>query len=111
MRPLIPGLALVLVAATTAQSPGHPFDPSKIAASIDSFVIVTRVTPGTWRPAGGLVQTVARDTNAIRIAVDYAFPDSRQRVEMAIHPSTLAPIAHWESLARRGRTTSGEVFF
>jgi hypothetical protein len=110
MRPLIPGLAFLVLAATTAQSPGHPFDHSKIVASIDSFVIVTRVTGG-WRPVGGVVQTVARDTNAIRIAVDYAFPDSRQRVEMALHPVTLAPIAHWESLSRRGRNTDGEVFF
>jgi hypothetical protein len=112
MKPLIPSVLLAVLAGASAQSPGHPFDQSKIVASIDSFVIVTRVTGGGWRPVGGVVQTVARDTSAIRIAVDYAFPNSRQRVEMAMHPATLAPIAHWEKLSRAGRgDVDGEMMF
>lgn len=85
---------------------------ARVNASIDSFVVVSRVTGGAWRPIGGVVQTVARDTNAIRIAVDYAFVDSKQRVEMAMNRETLAPLAHWEQLARRGAgDTRGEVMF
>ena len=46
------------------------------------------------------------------MAVEYAFPDTRQRVEMAMDPKTLAPIAHWETLSRVGRgDTRGEVMF
>jgi hypothetical protein len=112
MKRLIPAVFAMGLAATTGQSASHPFIPTRIVSSIDSFVIVTRVTNGAWRPIGGLVQTVARDTGAIRIAVEYAFPESKQRVEMAMHPVTLAPIAHWEALSRRDRgTTNGEVMF
>ena len=111
MKRLIPLLGLV-VAATTGQSTGHPFVASRIVPASDSFVIVTRVNGGPWRPAGGLVQTIARDTTAIRIAVEYSFPDTRQRVEMAMHPTTLAPLAHWETLSRRGvGDATGEVMF
>jgi hypothetical protein len=73
---------------------------------------VTRVTGGGWRPIGGVVQTIARDTAAVRISVDYAFPNSQQRVEMAMHRTTLAPLAHWESLSRAGRgDVTGEMMF
>jgi hypothetical protein len=105
-------LLLAVVAATSAQSPGHPFEAARISASIDTFVIVTRVTGSSWRPAGGVVQTVARDTTAIRIAVEYSFPDTRQRVEMAMDAHSLAPLAHWETLSRRGKGDArGEVMF
>jgi hypothetical protein len=112
MRRAIPVLLVALVAASTAQSAGHPFISSRVVASVDSFVIVTRVTGGPWRPIGGVVQTVARDTNAWRIAVDYQFPETKQRIEMAIGLQSLAPLAHWEQMARRGRgETHGEVMF
>jgi hypothetical protein len=100
------------LASYTAQSTGHPFISARITASIDSFVIMSRPPRGPWRPVGGVVQTVARDTNALRIAVDYSFVDSRQRVEMAMDLQSLAPLAHWEQLARRGRgDATGEVMF
>jgi hypothetical protein len=111
-------MRLILVAAALAgaaaipYSPGHPFDPSRIAPASDSFVVVTRAAGGAWRPVGGVIQTVARDSNAIRIAVEYAFPDSKQRVEMAMDPASLAPLAHWETLTRRGLgDASGEILF
>jgi hypothetical protein len=111
MRAILIAAALAATAATT-YSPGHPFDASRIAAASDSFVVVTRAGGGAWRPVGGVVQTVARDTNAIRVAVEYAFPDSKQRVEMAMDPVTLAPLAHWETLSRRGvGDASGEILF
>jgi hypothetical protein len=100
------------LAANQTQRPGHPFDASRIRSAIDSFVIVTRVTTGAWRPMGGVIQTVAHDQAAIRVAVEYAFPDTKQRVEMAMDPVTLAPIAHWETLSRADRgETRGEVRF
>ena len=110
MKRLIPVLGIVL-AATAAQSAGHPFDASRLVPASDSFVIFAR--SGTvWRPVGGLVQTIARDTSAIRVAVDYAFPDTKQRVEMAMHPRSLGPLAHWETLSRRGLGDAvGEVLF
>jgi hypothetical protein len=112
MKRLIPFFLVTLAAAQARQSPGHPFEPALIVASIDSFVIVTKVTSGGWRPVGGLIQTVARDSAAIRMSVDYAFPDSKQRVEVAMDAKTLAPLAHWETLSSRGKgDTHGEVMF
>ena len=111
MKRLFLSLAAVL-AATAAQSAGHPFVAAMVTPSSDSFVVVTRVTTGGWKTVGGVVQTVARDSNTIRIAVDYAFVSSRQRVEMAADAKTLAPLAHWEQLSRRGQgDTHGEVMF
>jgi hypothetical protein len=105
--------AIVVLAATAAQSPGHPFDPSLITPGADSLVIETRADPkAPWRATGGLIQTVARDTNAIRISVDIEFANSAQRVEMAMHPESLAPLAHWETLNANGRAASpGQVIF
>ena len=105
-------LATAAMAATAPQSPGHPFNPSRIVASADSFVVVTRVTGGDWRVIGGVVQTVARDTNAIRMALDASFMGSKHRIEMAMHPTTLAPLAHWEKISRRGQgDANGELMF
>ncbi len=98
--------------ASQTQQPGHPFDANRLRSSSDSFVVYTRVATGEWRPIGGVIQTIAHDSNAIRLAVEYAFPDSKQRVEMAMDPTTLAPIAHWETLTRTGRgDTHGEMRF
>lgn len=112
MKEFLPGGLLALAALTLPQSTGHPFDSRKIIAAADSFVVVTRVTGGQWRPVGGIVQTVARDTTAIRVAVDAVFTDSKHRVELAMHPKTLAPLAHWEKMTRQGRgDVNGEVMF
>lgn len=112
MKRFLPVFLVAMMAAVAVQSPRHPFDAGKIHATIDTFVVVTRVTSGGWRPVGGVVQTIARDTTAIRLAVDYSFIDSKQRVEMAMDPTSLAPLAHWESLTARGRgDTRGEVRF
>lgn len=101
-----------MILAASAQSAGHPFVAAAIVPSIDTFVIVTRAPGGPWRPVGGVIQTIARDTTAIRVAVDYTFPDSKQRVEMAMDPGSLAPLAHWENLSRRGKGDArGEVLF
>jgi hypothetical protein len=112
MKQVAPTVLVFMLAAASGQSPGHPFDSSKIHASIDSFVVVTRVTGGAWRPVAGVVQTIARDSTALRISVDYSAVGSRQRTEMALEPGSLAPLAHWESLFRQGRgETKGEVMF
>lgn len=101
-------LVVALIAAS-GQSSGHPFDASRIVPGIDSFAIVM---PVTGRTAGHVVQTIARDGGNIRIAVDYDLGPAVQRVEMMMNGSTLAPIAHWEGLTRRGRgDTRGEVHF
>jgi hypothetical protein len=105
-------LTMTAMAATAPQSSGHAFNPSRIVPSADSFVVVTRVTGGEWRAIGGIVQTIARDTNAIRMAIDASFPDSRHRIEMAMDPTTLAPLAHWERISQRGQgDASGELMF
>lgn len=100
---------LVVLIAASGQSSGHPFDATRIAAGIDSFAIVT---PVTQRTAGYVVQTVARDGGNIRMAIDYDLGPTVQRVEMMMNGRTLAPVAHWEGLTRRGRgDTRGEVRF
>ena len=113
MKTLVTALVLVsALAATTPQSSGHPFDPTRIASRADSFVVVTRVTGGEWAVIGGVVQTVARDSTAIRLGLDAVFTDSKQRIEMAMHPATLAPLAHWERISRRGQgDANGELMF
>jgi hypothetical protein len=113
IRPLT--LIILLVAGLGANRPQqttHQFDPSKLRASSDSFVVVRLDSTGKWRTVGGVVQTIAHDSAAIRLAVEVLFPGSRQRVEMAMDPKTLAPIAHWETLTNRERgETKGEVMF
>jgi hypothetical protein len=112
MKTLVTALFVAGVAATAQQSPGHPFNPSRIVPSADSFVVVTRVTGGDWGAIGGVVQTVVRDTNAIRMSLDAVFMDSKQRIEMAMHPGTLAPLAHWEKVSRKGQgDANGELMF
>lgn len=101
---------LVGLAAFSRQSTGHPFDARRISPSIDTFAIVTPVTGA--RPAGLVVQTIARDRDVLRVAIEYQLGQTTQRVEMAMNGSTLAPLAHHESLTRRGLgTTRGEVYF
>lgn len=109
MKQLIPVFVIAL-AGWRGQSAGHPFDASAINASIDSFVVVTGVT--TPRTVGHVVQTIARERGAIRLAVDYSLGTTFQRVEMVMDGKTLAPMAHWESLSRPGRGQArGEVQF
>src|SRR4051812_6082046 len=112
MKTFVTALLVTFTVAAAPQSAGHPFDPTRIVASADSFVVVTRVTGNDWRVIGGVVQTIARDTNAIRMSLDAAFMDSKHRIEMAMHPTSLAPIAHWEKISRRGQgDANGEVMF
>jgi hypothetical protein len=110
MKQMIPVFVIVLLAGTRGQSTGHPFDASAINSSIDSFVVVTGVT--TPRTVGHVVQTIARERGAIRLAVDYNLGATMQRVEMVMDGNSLAPMAHWESLIRRGLgETRGEMQF
>jgi hypothetical protein len=112
MKEFIPAFVVASAVMMGPQATGHPFDSRKIIAAADSFVVVTRVTEGRWAPVGGIVQTVVRDTNAIRLSVDAVFADSKHRVELAMHPQTLAPLAHWEKISRQGRgDANGEVMF
>lgn len=107
---MIPALLIAIPVFRSAQSAGHPFDATKIYASIDSFAFVTRVTGA--QPAGYMVQTIARDNDNIRIAVDYDLGSTVQRVEMMMSGRTLAPIGHAEMVARRyGGDARGEVHF
>jgi len=110
MKQRIP-LFLIVTLPESGQSAGPPFDATKVTASIDSFALVTRVTGS--RPTGYVIQTIARDNeNNIRLAVDYHLGSTVQRVEMMMDGRTLAPVAHWEMLARRGGgDTRGEVRF
>jgi len=109
MKVIVPAFLIALI-GSLGQTQQHPFVPTRLSPGIDSFVLVTRVTGE--RPAGYVVQTLARDGNRIRLAVDYDLGPSVQRVEMMMDGRSLAPIAHWESLARRGRgDVRGEVRF
>ena len=110
MKLIVP-IFLNTIAAQARQSTGHPFDATRISASIDSFAIVTGVT--NRRTVGTVVQTIALDRGLIRVAIDYSLgPATQQRVEMAMDGKSLAPVAHWETLTRRGLgETRGEVMF
>lgn len=109
MKLIAPAFCIAFVAGT-GQPAGHPFDAARITSSIDSFAVVTRVTGD--RPTGYVVQTTVRDGGNIRIAVDYSLGPATQRVEMMMSATTLAPMAHWETLRRRtGEETRGEVLF
>lgn len=112
MRYALLAVIVAGIAGSAPQGSGHPFDADRIVASIDSFVVVTRAPGGAWRSVAGTIQTVARDSAAIRVAVDYVTPTTKQRVEMGMHPKTLAPIAHFEELSRRGSPdTRGQIMF
>lgn len=109
MKVIIPAFLIALIGAT-GQTQHHPFVATRLSPGIDSFVLVTRVTGD--RPVGHVVQTLARDGDNIRLAVDYDLGQSVQRVEMMMHGRSLAPIGHFESLTRRGRgDVRGEVRF
>jgi hypothetical protein len=99
-----------MLGAQSEQRAGHPFEPARLRSGIDSFALVMRVTGD--RPAGYVVQTIARDGGNLRMAVDYDLGATIQRVEMMMDARTLAPMAHWEGLRRRtGGETRGEVQF
>lgn len=107
---MISALLIAIPLFGFAQSAAHPFDATKVHASIDSFAFVTRVSGA--RPAGYMVQTIVRDNDNIRIAVDYDLGATVQRVEMLMGGRSLAPIGHAEMVARRsGGDARGEVHF
>jgi hypothetical protein len=109
MKILIPFLIGAVGAAAVRQSAGHPFDPARVVPSIDSFALVTRVTGE--KPAGYVVQTIARQPKVVRIATEYDLGDLKQRIEMAMDSATLTPLMHWESIVAAGREARGEVHF
>jgi hypothetical protein len=107
--PIVLGVVGGVGAVAGEQSLGHPFDPARIVPSIDSFALVMRVTGD--RPAGYVVQTIAREPKVVRMATEYNVGPSRQRIEMAMDSATLAPLMHWENITVNGREARGEVHF
>ena len=80
----------------------HPFTPASLRFATDSFALVTRVTGAP--PAGYVIQTISREGDHIRIVVDYDLIGAlRQRVNMEMDGTTLAPIRHTETVQQPGR--------
>src|SRR3954469_5015524 len=111
MRLLVPiaVAAGVMGTAVLGQSSGQPFDPARITPSIDSFALVLRAAGE--KPAGYVVQTIAREPKVVRMAIEYDLGPSKQRIEMAMDSATLAPLMHWENVTVGAREAHGEVHF
>lgn len=102
MKQILSVLAMALAASAAQQPAGHPFHSGQLRTGTDSFALFS--PPSRPTPAGYVVQSVLRDRDSIRIVVDYDLGRAlRQRVEMLMSGSTLAPISHAETAQSAGR--------